>query len=118
MQVNDGGNLTAYHIFQSALIIGGAAGNPAVVTIAASDNQGNPLGVSADAFSAIASSASPIAGDFTAISSAPSSIGGNLSATSGSAGSGAAPEPSTFVTALVALCAVAIIRLCRRGRLA
>lgn len=118
VQVNDGGNLTADHIIQSALIIGGAAGNPAVVTIAASDNQGNPLGVSADAFSAIASSASPIAGDFTAISSRPSSIAGSLSATGDSAGSGAVPEPSTLVTALVALCAVAIIRRFRRGRLA
>ena len=42
-QVNAGSDLTADHIIQSALIIDGAAENPAVVTIDASDASGNPL---------------------------------------------------------------------------
>ncbi|HEV3417120.1 MAG TPA: PEP-CTERM sorting domain-containing protein, partial [Pirellulales bacterium] len=41
--VNAGANLTANHIVQNALLIGGAAGNPANVTIDASDASGNPL---------------------------------------------------------------------------
>ena len=45
-QVNDGSDLTADHIIQNALIIGGSAGGPASVTIAASDFSGNPLSVS------------------------------------------------------------------------
>ena len=42
--VNAGGGLTANHIVQNALVIGGAAGNPGSVTIAASDAAGQPLG--------------------------------------------------------------------------
>ena len=42
-QVNAGSDLTANHIIQGALVIGGAAGNPALVTIDASDANGNPL---------------------------------------------------------------------------
>ncbi|HKD36448.1 MAG TPA: aspartyl protease family protein, partial [Pirellulales bacterium] len=90
VQVNAGANLTADHIIQSALVIGGAAGNPAVVTIAASDNQGNPLGISTANGLAVSNSLSssgslsdgaagsrPVsrAGDFTAISGGPSSTG-------------------------------------------
>jgi autotransporter-associated beta strand protein len=42
-QVNAGGDLTANHIIQGALVIGGAAGNPGLVTVDASDATGNPL---------------------------------------------------------------------------
>jgi autotransporter-associated beta strand protein len=42
-----GSDLTANHIIQDALIIGGSANNPATVTIAASDSNGSPL-VAAD----------------------------------------------------------------------
>jgi autotransporter-associated beta strand protein len=41
--VNAGSDLTATHIIQNALIIGGSAETPATVTIAASDTNGNPL---------------------------------------------------------------------------
>ncbi len=41
--IGEGSDLTADHIIQNALIIGGAAGNPSVVTIAASDDSGTPL---------------------------------------------------------------------------
>ncbi len=42
--VNAGGQLTADHIVQGSLVIGGAAGSPATVTIAASNSAGNPSG--------------------------------------------------------------------------
>jgi hypothetical protein len=41
--VNAGSDLTASHIIQSALVIGGTAKNPGLVTIDASDADGNPL---------------------------------------------------------------------------
>ncbi|HEY2148695.1 MAG TPA: hypothetical protein VGH32_12205, partial [Pirellulales bacterium] len=50
LTVGPGGRLTANHLIQNSLIIGGTAGNPATVTIAASDQTGNPLSaVPADA---------------------------------------------------------------------
>ncbi len=42
-QVNAGSDLTANHIVQSALVIGGTSGNLGLVTITASDASGNPL---------------------------------------------------------------------------
>ncbi len=42
-EVDSGSDLTASHIIQGALIIGGMAGEPAMVTIAASDAGGRPL---------------------------------------------------------------------------
>jgi hypothetical protein len=42
-QVNAGSDLTANHIIQDALIIGGTSKNPGLVTIDASDALGNPL---------------------------------------------------------------------------
>ncbi len=42
-QVAAGASLTADHIVQGALILSGAAGNPAFVTIDASDSNGGPL---------------------------------------------------------------------------
>jgi hypothetical protein len=43
LTVDAGSNLTAGHIIQGALVIGGTAVSPAMVTIAASDANGNPL---------------------------------------------------------------------------
>ena len=59
MQVNAGSDLTADRIIQSALIIGGAVGSPAVVTIDAIDASGNPLATVA--FSGMPIGAAPIA---------------------------------------------------------
>ena len=42
-QVNAGSDLTASHIVESALVIGGTANSKATVTISASDAAGNPL---------------------------------------------------------------------------
>ena len=44
VQVNAGSDLTANHIIQNAILIGGAAASPGLVTINASDANGNPLG--------------------------------------------------------------------------
>jgi autotransporter-associated beta strand protein len=44
-QVNAGSDLTANHIIQGALVIGGMAKNPGLVTIDASDASGNPLAI-------------------------------------------------------------------------
>ena len=44
VQVNAGSDLTADHIIQNAILIGGIAGSPGLVTINASDAKGNPLG--------------------------------------------------------------------------
>ena len=59
LTVNAGSSLTANHIVQGALVIGGTAGSPATVTIAASDSSGNPL-ISAAAASSSNSSVSAL----------------------------------------------------------
>jgi hypothetical protein len=56
--VSTGSNVTADHINEGVLIIGGAAGSPAVMTIAASDAGGNPLAGSAVAASGSSADAS------------------------------------------------------------
>jgi hypothetical protein len=53
--VDSGTSLTANHIVQGALVIGGTAGSSAMVTIAASDSSGNPLISAAVAFSSSSS---------------------------------------------------------------
>jgi hypothetical protein len=110
--VNDGSDLTADHIIQNALIIGGAAGNPSVVTIAASDASGNPL-VQSSGF-VLAGSLSP-SSSFgadriisTNLSSGDSNVLADL-ATGNSAGFGDAlqvPEPSALLLALLAVLGV------------
>ncbi|HEV2969514.1 MAG TPA: autotransporter-associated beta strand repeat-containing protein [Pirellulales bacterium] len=45
-QVNAGSDLTANHVVQTALVIGGTAASPGLMTIDASDASGNPLGQS------------------------------------------------------------------------
>jgi autotransporter-associated beta strand protein len=106
-QVNAGSDLTANHIIQSALTIGGAAGSPALVTIDASDTSGNALGQTSGLASSLmptdpfgageASSANLSSGggaDLAALSPGNSAVGGNLSAV---------PEPSTLLLLLLAL---------------
>jgi hypothetical protein len=116
-QVNAGSDLTANHIIQSALMIGGAASSPGLVTIAASDASGNPLAASSGF--ALASSLEPsepfASGSFSS---------SNLLASSGSSTSGltlgadtrggnnlggsaaAVPEPTTLRLALLGLVAL------------
>ena len=55
-QINAGSDLTANHIIQSALVIGGTASSPALVNIDASDMSGNPLAESSGFSGALLSS--------------------------------------------------------------
>jgi hypothetical protein len=109
-QVNAGSDITVNHIIQSALMIGGAMGNSAIVTIAASDSSGNPLGESGVVPTrmpvALADGLEPAlnAGDSSSSSRLPPSDGGFSSdrlpvpADSSPAGSVAAvPEPATIL---------------------
>ncbi|HKD35150.1 MAG TPA: hypothetical protein VKB78_00075, partial [Pirellulales bacterium] len=114
-QVNAGAQLTADHIIQSALSIGGDAMHPAIVTIAASDSSGNSL--AATSVSAASGqvgaigSAGAIASQAPAIATAFSLSGTN---TNSSAGELAVPEPSGLLLAALAL-ACALLVLARRA---
>jgi hypothetical protein len=63
--VGDGSSLTATSIVQGSLVIGGSAGNSAVVTIATSDANGNPLGAASNGSSAAAATLSTATGTAT-----------------------------------------------------
>jgi autotransporter-associated beta strand protein len=114
-QVNAGSDLMANHIVQSALMIGGTAGNPGLVTIDASDSSGNPLGQSSGF--ALAGSLQPSA---PFASGAPSSSSLDPPSAEGfsgdpiPAGPGAdptaVPEPTTLLLALLGLSALGCLR--------
>ncbi len=111
-QVNAGSDLTADHIIQDSLIIGGAEGSPGLVTIDASDASGNPLTASSSftqtgshipsgPFGAggidSASLASSDHIDLAALSAGNPAVGGNPSTV---------PEPSMLLLALLAVLGV------------
>jgi autotransporter-associated beta strand protein len=111
-QVNAGSNLTADHIIQNALVIGGTAGSHGLVTIDASDASGNPLGQSSG--HALAGSLLP-SGPFGSdgnssanLSSEGGSDRASLSPGSSIVGgaSTSVPEPSTLLLALFAVLGV------------
>ncbi len=110
-QVNAGSDLTANHIIQGALVIGGAAGSPGLVTIDASDANGNPLGQSSGF--ALAASLTPSGpfgaggSSFTALSSGGSELAA-LSPSNSivSRNPSPVPEPSTLALLLFALSSV------------
>ncbi len=114
-QINVGSDLTANHIIQSALVIGGTAGSAGLVTIDASDSAGNPLAQSggfalanslapsgpfgADGISsADLSSGGGGAADLASMSPANSALGGNPSSV---------PEPSALLLVLLAITGLA-----------
>jgi hypothetical protein len=129
--VADGGGLTADHIIQTALVIGGTANNPANVTISASDSQGHPLDApdnppggaqpfgfagaswAVGAFGLVGGNTSLLtANAMLAAQTAPggASLGSGNSAASAGAMSGtltmnagSVPEPSAWILAAVAL---------------
>jgi hypothetical protein len=104
--IADGASLTADHIIQNALVIGGTSGTPSFVTIAASDASGNPTAESAVAGFASLGSAAPIAvsGSSTLTAGLPSSgLGAPLGSVNVGGGSAAVPEPSTILLILAGL---------------
>jgi hypothetical protein len=111
-QVNAGSNLTADHIIQNALIIGGAAGSPALVTIDASDASGNPRGQSSGfALAGSLSSSGPFGAD--AVTSTNLRSGGladlgvpSFGDSDGRVNPSSVPEPSTLLLALLAVLGV------------
>ena len=117
-QVTAGSDLTTNHIVQSALVIGGAAGSPAVVTIDASDASGNPLGQSlADALTPDG----PFGADEISSAILSSNTGAEIMAPSpgnSDAGGGRSPvpEPSTLLLVLLAVFAVTSRRIALRWR--
>ncbi len=106
-QVSAGASLSADHIVQSALIIGGASGNPGFVTIAASDSSGNPLADSVKP-------TEPTGDGAESTGFVDESIGNRQVLTpdnSSGAGSFAVPEPSTIIMLAMAIASsVASIR--------
>jgi hypothetical protein len=119
-QVNFASDLTANHIVQAGLIIGGTAGNPGLVTIDASDASGNPLGQSSGF--ALASSLTPsgpfAAGDIGSANLSSVADGFDHAALSpGNSASGgdlaAVPEPSSLLLTLLAVLGVVSTRFGR-----
>ena len=108
VQVNTGASLTANHIVQGALVIGGNASNQALVTIDASDASGNPLAQSGGmamagslGSSAPFASGAPASSSLLAAGGSPASAAGSLSGASSGVNLGggvsAVPEPATLV---------------------
>jgi alpha-L-arabinofuranosidase len=93
LTVNAGSSLTASHIIQSALVIGGTAGSFGMVTIGASDASGNPLttvaantaGTATDSTSDSARPGALTAANSTAVSAASTTSIMTAATTTGSA---------------------------------
>ncbi len=122
--VNTSSDLTANSIVQNALVIGGDATHPSVVTIDASDSSGNPLAAPAlTVAGSLHQSPLPVApfggsslvAGGTSTASLGSLPGGSLGTGLGSlGGTSAVPEPSTFV--LMAVAAIGCLGLRFRRR--
>ena len=111
-QVNAGSDLTANHIIQSALVIGGTAGSTGLVTIDATDANGNPFGQPNGI--ALADSLTPgspffAAGGMSSASLSTATTGSadlaspTIGNSVGSNNPATVPEPSTFALALLAV---------------
>jgi fibronectin-binding autotransporter adhesin len=129
VQVNAGASLIADSISATALLIGGAAGNPAKVTIAGSDSNGQPLGegfaiaaggdLSATGFAALSTSAASLAdsgstfdlnraSDYRAPNAAiPNSL---------ALGNNAVPEPASIALTLAGVLGLSSVALRRRNQ--
>ncbi len=100
--VDDGSDLTADHIIQGALVIGDTGANPSLVTIAASDANGNPMAGGLAIAGSLAHS-TPLGGSSNSssvLAPVDGSGAGPLAASAGGAvgsGSAAVPEPSSLL---------------------
>ena len=98
--VNAGANLTANHIIQNALVIGGTATSPGAVTIAPSDAAGNPT-ASGLALAGSLAPSSPFGSSTSSFLAADGLSGPGESSLGGTSdpggGSSAVPEPSTVL---------------------
>ena len=119
-QVNAGSDLTASHIIQTALLIGGISASHGLVTIDASDASGNPLAASSGF--ALASSlernepfASGSLSSLNLLASSEASANsstpdGDTLLSSNLGGSSAVPEPTTLLLALLGLVSLGCLR--------
>ncbi len=115
-QVSADSDLTANHIIQSALVIGGTSKNPGLVTIDASDASGNPLVQSSGlALASSLSSSGPFGAD--GITSTNLSSGGladlgvpSFGDSVGRVNPSSVPEPSTLLLTILAVLGAATIR--------
>ncbi len=120
--VNAGASLTANHIIQDALVIGGVNGNPATVTIAASDSSGNSRTAitanPADSLFAGASQQTMPSPIDDGVAASTDSLGiplsSNVPAAQLSGGNAAVPEPATFT--LFGMAVVLMLLAARRRK--
>jgi autotransporter-associated beta strand protein len=119
-QVNAGSDLTASHIVQTALVIGGTMGSPSLVTIAPSDHNGNPL---AAPLSGLNTTGEFLSNGLDADGGLASLRGGVMASDIGSEPVGElsaasspspAPEPSTVIMLLVAVAGLSVFSRTRR----
>ncbi len=92
--VNSGASLTANHIVQGSLVIGGDASNPATVTIAPSDAAGNPLAAATVTSSTSSGVVGTAAVESGSVSAAGSSVESTAVATSAPLAAGISPSSS------------------------
>jgi autotransporter-associated beta strand protein len=111
-QVNAGASLTADHIVQGALVIGGTSTSAALVTVDASDARGNPLVQPGFALAGPLQSDAPFAAGMSSppgSTELPIGIAGIYLASRHLAGNAAGvPEPSSVVLCLLGLAAVGL----------
>ena len=121
-KVNAGSDLKANRIIQGALVIGGTASSPGLMTIAASDVSGGPLGQSSGlAFAGSLTSSGPFGAGGISFANLNSGVVSELTSLSpsGSVGGGyssSVPEPSTLLLVLVAIAGLAGPRAALRIR--
>jgi hypothetical protein len=116
-QINAGSDLTADHIIQSALIIGGTSTSHGVFTIAASSSTGSPLAGEPPAFLGAEEPIVALGAEPTAFDSSPALgqavTGANTPSNSQALSTASVPEPSTIFLASLAL--IASFSLLRRS---